>query len=366
MSHPTPLTIGVSLTAALAALLTTAPQPAVAQQAETFRLGGDAVAIYNLAGEVRVRGGSGPEVAVTVRPGGAEASRLAIQMGRVDTYQRAFGSVMALRVVYPSETIVYRESGGDTEIRVRENGTFFGYSEAPGYREGDRVRIRSSGSGVEAHADLEVSVPEGRSVFIALAVGEVRIENVAGRLTVDVASANVHADGGRGDFVLDTGSGDVTVTEHEGDLICDTGSGNVTLTTVSGNELNFDTGSGDVTGHSIRGTTILADTGSGDVELRGIRADRITADTGSGDVTLEFVTGPRDILVDVGSGDVRLKLPESYSAQVEIDTGSGDISTDIPIEVTEISEDQLVGRIRDGSGRLRIDTGSGDVRIEQG
>jgi hypothetical protein len=347
MSHPTPLRIGVSLTAALAALLTTAPQPAVAQQAETFRLGGDAVAIYNLAGEVRVRGGSGPEVAVTVRPGGAEASRLAIQTGRVDTYQRAFDSVMALRVVYPSETIVYRESGGDTEIRVRENGTFFGYSEAPGYREGDRVRIRSSGSGVEAHADLEVSVPEGRSVFIALAVGEGRIENVAGSLTVDVASANVHADGGRGDFVLDTGSGDVTVTEHEGDLICDTGSGNVTLTTVSGNELNFDTGSGDVTGHSIRGTTIRVD-------------------TGSGDVTLEFVTGPRDILVDVGSGDVRLKLPDSYSAHVEIDTGSGDISTDIPIEVTEISEDQLVGRIRDGSGRLQIDTGSGDVRIEQG
>ncbi len=43
---------------------------ATAQQAETFRLQGDAVAIYNLAGKVQVRGGSGSDVVVTVRRGG--------------------------------------------------------------------------------------------------------------------------------------------------------------------------------------------------------------------------------------------------------------------------------------------------------
>lgn len=347
--------------AALAALacLVAVPATASAQQAEIFRLPGESVAIYNLAGKVQVRGGSGSEVAVTVRRGGPDAARLEVQTGRVDTGQEGFGSVTALRVVYPGETVVYGEGGGSSEIRVRDDGTFFGSSDA-----GKRIRIRGSGSGVKAHADLEITVPAGRAVLVALAVGDVRVENVEGRLYVDVASANVSTTSTRGDFTLDTGSGDVTVDGHEGDLVCDTGSGDVTLSAVSGGELTFDTGSGDVIGRGVSGTRVLADTGSGDVELMELRADGISADTGSGNVTLAFAATPGDVNVDVGSGDVRLSFPSGYGAEVEVDTGSGDISTDLPIQVTTVSDDELVGTIGDGSGRLVIDTGSGDVRLE--
>jgi len=346
---------------ALAALacLVTLPTAASAQQGETFRLPGDEVAVYNLAGKVQVRGGSGSDVSVTVRLGGADANRLEVKTGDVNTHQDGFGRVTALRVVYPMETIVYGDGSGSSEIRVRDDGTFFGDSD-----DGKRIRIRDSGSGVKAHADLEIAVPNGRAVLIALAVGEVRVENVQGRLYVDVASANVSTRGTRGDFVLDTGSGDVSVEGHEGDLVADTGSGDVDLEDVRGAELTFDTGSGDVTGNGIGGQRILADTGSGNVELTALTAENLTADTGSGNVTLRFDASPSDVLVDVGSGDVRIQVPSGYGARVEVDTGSGDIATDLPIQVTEISEDELVGTIGDGSGRLRIDTGSGDVKLE--
>ena len=333
------------------------------QEAETFRLPGDAVAVYNLAGKVQVRGGTGSEVAVTVHLRGSDAGRLAVQTGRIDTNQDGFGAVASLRVIYPQETIVYADGTGNTEIRVRSDGTFFGGYEE-GRDEGRKVRIRDSGSGVRASADLDIAVPDGRALFLALAVGEVRVENVNGRLYVDVASADIASSGGKGDFVFDTGSGDVEVVDHAGGLVCDTGSGDVRIDSVQGGELTFDTGSGNVTGGSIGANRLIADTGSGDVELRGLRVDRLTADTGSGDVDLDFVVSPADVLIDVGSGDVRIRVPDGFGASVEVDTGSGGINTGLPIQVLEIDEDRLRGTIGDGSGRLRIDTGSGDVRIE--
>lgn len=340
-----------------------APGALLGQQAETFRLPGDAVAVYNLAGKVQVRSGSGSDVAVTVHRRGPDAGRLAVQTGRVDTHQKGFGAVASLRVLYPQETLVYTDGTGSTEVRVRSDGTFFGdYDEER--EEGRKVRIRNSGSGVKAHADLEIAVPDGRALLLALATGEVLVENVNGRLRVDVASADIASSGGNGDFVFDTGSGDVEVVDHAGGLVCDTGSGDVRIDNVQGEDLSFDTGSGNVTGSGIRADRLIADTGSGDVEIEGLRADRVTADTGSGDVDLEFVVSPGDVLVDVGSGDVRIRVPDSFGATVEVDTGSGGIHTGLPIQVLEIDEDRLRGTIGDGSGRLRIDTGSGDVRIE--
>ena len=214
------------------------PGAAIAQQAETFRLQGNEVAIYNLAGKVQVKGGSGSDVAVSVRRGGSDAGRLAVQTGNVDTRQKGFGTGNSLRVVYPQETIVYPEGNGSSEIRVRDDGTFFGDSDG-----GKKIKIRDSGSGVKAHADLEITVPNGRSVLVALAVGEVRVDNVNGRLYVDVASADIWSSGGNGEFVFDTGSGDVEVKGHHGRVVCDPGSGDVHVDNVFGCELNFDSGS---------------------------------------------------------------------------------------------------------------------------
>ena len=333
-----------------ASALTTSP--AAAQ--DTFELAGDAAAIWNLAGSVSISGG-GSVVTVAVRRGGSGADRLEMQTGPIDL-DEGIGRVSSLRVVYPGDEIKYA-GGGNDEARVRDDGTF---NRGNG---GRKVKIRSSGGGLDAHADLDVRVPSGSRVLVYLAVGQVEVTNVDGDLTVDVGSADIRASGTRGSLVLDTGSGDIKLDGARGDVVLDTGSGDVEVTGVSEGELLVDTGSGDVTGGDISAASLNVDTGSGDVDLRSLSAPDVLVDTGSGEVTLAFDAGPADLSVDTGSGDVSLTLPAAWTGEIELDTSSGDIHSDFKVMVEEMDDDYLRGRIGEGGGSLAVDTGSGDIRL---
>lgn len=325
-----------------------------AQGQESFELAGDAAAIWNLAGSVSITGG-GSAVTVAVRRGGSDGARLAMQTGPIDL-RGDVGRVSSLRVVYPGDEIRYADAG-DTEVQVRDDGTFY---RGDG---GRKVKIRSSGNGLDAYADMDVRVPAGRTVLVYLAVGAVEVSNVDGNLTVDVGSADIRATSTRGSLALDTGSGDITLDDARGDVVLDTGSGDVDVRGVSEGELLVDTGSGDVSGGRIAVSSLSVDTGSGDVTLDEVRAPEVMVDTGSGEVSLTFDTGPAEVSVDTGSGDVELTLPSSWTGAVEFDTASGDIHTDFRVTVEEMDDDYLRGRIGEGGGSLEVDTGSGDIRL---
>ena len=84
------------------------------------------------------------------------------------------------------------------------------------HNRGGRVRITGSGSGLEAYADLVISVPEGKSVNVYLGVGDITASNVKGDLRLDTSSGRVDVTGTKGDLSVDTGSGDVKVTGASG------------------------------------------------------------------------------------------------------------------------------------------------------
>src|SRR5580765_7380069 len=84
---------------ALGAIVASIPSAATGQ-AEHRSLSGERVAVYNLAGRVRVQAATGSQVTVDVTRGGRDASKLKIETGDV----RGWAS---LRVVYPSDRIVY-------------------------------------------------------------------------------------------------------------------------------------------------------------------------------------------------------------------------------------------------------------------
>ncbi len=60
---------------------------------------------------------------------------------------------------------------------------------------------------------------------------------------------------------------------------------------------------------------------------------------------------------------MRLVVPPTQGAELEIDTGSGGIDVDLPAENVQVRRSHYEGRIGDGRGRIRIDTGSGGVRV---
>jgi hypothetical protein len=338
---------------ALTALLTFA-HPALAQTPERHSIPGSTVAVYNLAGSVTIERGTGASVVVEVTRGGRDAAQLQIERAEVGGHQ-------ALVVRYPDDDVVYDgPGGGSTQMSVRSDGTFGGDR---GDR-GDRIRIRRSGSGTRAHADLRILVPAGHDLEVNLGVGDVSASDVEGGLLIDVHSAAVRTSNTKGRLNIDTGSGRVVVNNAEGDdILIDTGSGSVEINGIRTSDLSVDTGSGRVTGSGIVATKLLVDTGSGAIALSDVSASDIELDTGSSGVALDLLTQIERLVIDTGSGAVRLVVPANLSASVEIDTGSGGIDIDLPVNVSSHGRNSLSGTLGSGSGRIEIDTGSGGVTI---
>ncbi len=341
--------------AALAALLFPA---SVLAQTERITLAGPEVGIYNLVGTLKVEGGGGADVVVEVTRAGRDAQRLTIQRG--DVRGRP-----ALRILYPEDRIVYERDGqynGRSTFNVSDDGTF-GDGDQHGWSRGRRIEVRSSGDGLEAHADLRVIVPKGKTVFLRHGTGETTIDNVDGRLNVSVAASRVRASHVRGTMSLDTGSGGVEVTDMTGDLNLDTGSGGATLDGVRGGKLNMDIGSGSLRGRALDVSELVADVGSGGIRLSDVKTPRLHLETGSGGSDVELLGPVEDVQVEAGSGGVTLRLPANLGATVDIETGSGGIDTDFEVKVQRMERHALRGTVGDGRARVRIEAGSGTVRL---
>jgi hypothetical protein len=327
--------------------------PSLIGAQETHRVSGAEVAVYNLAGHVEVVAGTGSDVVVRVTRGGADASRLQVEVGTVRGRQ-------ALRVIYPDDQVVYPEMGrgSRTNLRVRDDGTWSG--DGP---RGDQVEIRGSGSGMEAWADLVVEVPAGKDFSLYLATGESEVRGVSGDVLVDTGSGSVDARDVTGSLDVDTGSGSIDVTGVRGNLMVDTGSGSVTIEDVAGDDINVDTGSGGVRGRGLESASLNVDTGSGSIELDEVMATDVVLDTGSGEVVLVLLADVDVLDVDTGSGSVTVHAPADLGGELDIETGSGGIELDFPAELSVMKRNEVSGTLGDGRGRIRIDTGSGGVRL---
>jgi lia operon protein LiaG len=329
----------------------------LAQSGERHTLRGENVAVYNLAGRVRMVATSGRDVEVEVARDGRDGRDLRVAKGTIDVRE-------TLRILYPDDEIVYPAlgRGSRTTLNVRRDGTFGGGG--GGFFSNDRVDIRGSGSGAEAWADLTIGVPRGQSLALYLAVGSATVTNVDGDLRIDVSSASVSTESTRGRLSVDVGSGGVRVTNAQGDVDLDTGSGSVELTGIRGDRLVVDAGSGGITGRDIDVPTISLDLGSGRTRLSGVRTRDMEVDAGSGGVELELLSDVDRLNLDTGSGTVTLRLPSTLGATLDIETGSGGIDAQIPITVVgRQSRSHLTGRIGDGRGTITIDSGSGGIRL---
>ena len=338
------------------------PASLPAQQVERYTISGDEVAIYNLAGEVRLEPGGGPGVTAEVTRGGADAAKLKVAQSEVRGHR-------SLRIIYPGDRIQYGRlsDGSSTQLRVREDGTFsdngHDHDERRREEDGRRVTIAGGGGGLAAHADLRLIVPRGKQVALYLAVGKVNVVNVEGDLELDVAAASVTTSNTRGELKIEVGSGTVSVTQSRGDLSVDTGSGAVSVSDVRGESVSIETGSGEVTTRDVRTSQLSVETGSGDIRATNLIAGQVSLETGSGAVTADVSGEVWNVSVETGSGDITLRVPPTLGAEVDIETSSGEIETDFEVAVTRHARDHLTGRIGDGRGKIDIETGSGGIKL---
>lgn len=335
---------------------------ALAAQSSTYTLAGNAVAIYNLVGQATIQGGSGSAVTVEFTPVGADGKQLKAETTEVHGRP-------ALVVQYPGDHIVYPAlgRGSNSNFSIREDGTWGSYGDDEDRRwrrsDGRRITVRGDGDGLEAAANLKITVPAGKRVAVFVGVGLVDVSNVDGDLRVDVASADIRARETRGTLNLDTGSGDIKLDRASGTVSLDTGSGEVLVNGMTSGTLDIDTGSGSVALSEVAVDDLKVDTGSGDVELTNVSSSRLDIDTGSGGIRASLRNSPSTMVVETGSGDVTLRLPESLDATLDLDTGSGDLTVDFPLQLIKKSEGNIRGRIGEGKGRISVETGSGDISL---
>jgi lia operon protein LiaG len=340
------------LSPALIALMAVAGSgiDATAQELERRTLRGSSVEIQNAVGEIRVEPGSGSDVVVEVRRGGAQRSSIGIE-----TDSRRGTEI--LRVVYPDDRLVYPRlrSGSRSSFNLGDDDDWGGR----------RYEVRGSGSGTEAWADLRILVPAGKTVRVRLGVGEARVANVDASLHVSTSAGRIDASDTRGQLRLSSGSGSIEARNGQGDIQLTTGSGSINARQLRGGSVGIRTGSGGVTASGIEAPRVTAGTGSGSMRLGGIRSERVTASTGSGSVNLEMLSQFDDLRVNTGSGSVTVAVPEQLGATVELRTGSGGIHTDFPVTVTRTQRNHISGTIGDGRAHIRVTTGSGGVRLQR-
>jgi lia operon protein LiaG len=340
--------------AAGAAALAVMAAPAMVDAQERYAIGGDHVAIYNIAGEIDIVGIPGGQVTVDVARGGRDAPELRVEVGPLDGRH-------TLRVIYPDTRIVYPgvRWRGSTQWNVRADGTWGGQDRG----RGDQVRVSSSGSGLEAYADLRIGVPQGQRVDLYLGVGRVVAENVNGRVRIETSGARVEARRGAGDLVVQTGSGRVQIDGMDGTLVVHTGSGRVDLTDATGDSVVVRTGSGRVTADGLFTGRANIRTGSGGVRVRRSAARSALFQTGSGSVSAELMDPVDELRVRTGSGSVTLDLARGLDAAVGLGTGSGRMTVDLPMRITRQARRELRGVVGEGRGSIQVNTGSGSIRI---
>jgi hypothetical protein len=368
-SEDRPMTRSLVSVAALACAILTPPlagraHGAAPQAIEPGRhvLEGPEVAIYNIAGEMRIVSGTGSSVVVEVDAQGRDARRLTVE-------ERTENGIRVLRVVYPEDRIVYPQDGyGPDDISSTSYGD-------------RRIRVRGKGPGLEAHADIRVLVPRGKRVHAHLMVGRgfitdvsgeisfegasstLQAEKVSGALVVDVGSGDIHVSRSSARIATDTGSGNVTITEIDGNISADSGSGNVSLKRVGAEKIALDAGSGSITGSEIQTTTLSADCGSGEIDLSDTAASELVLDAGSGSVHLRLTKNVDKLAIEAGSGSVRVEAPSSLSARFRIECPKRQLHIDFPTEIQHGDDDVTVGTIGSGRGSIAIEAGSGSVHL---
>jgi lia operon protein LiaG len=344
---------------AIAALALVASSAAA--QTEHRTLSGSSIAIYDLVGHMQVEQGTGNDVTVEVTFAGHDAKKLSIEVGELRGRN-------TLRIRYPDDDIIYPDLGdwSNSEFRVNSDGTWGGSDDDDRGWGGHRVRIKGSGHGTEAWADIKILVPAGKDVAVYNGVGKLGATHVNADLRLSASSGRITVDGTKGNLIASAGSGGVEVHGASGDDVrISSGSGGVRATDVNGKHLRLSTGSGGVNASGLASDELNVSVGSGTLRMDDTRAPDVHLSAGSGGIHAGFASPVKSLDVSNGSGGVTVTLGGAVNASIDVSTGSGGIDSDFPITVNRMERHQLRGQIGDGSGHIRIRSGSGSVQLRK-
>jgi hypothetical protein len=193
--------------------------------------------------------------------------------------------------------------------------------------------INSTGRGWgrdrRARANFTIEVPSGVVV---------RVSSGNGDVSVDGATADVHAASGNGDVSVGSGAANVRASS---------GNGAVRVVSARG-PVNASSGNGRVTVSTAMGP-VEASTGNGNI-----------------DVSMASLRGRDDLEFSSGNGSITLTLPRDFSAVLDATTGNGGVDSQFPMRVQgRMSQNRVRATIGEGGRKLHVSTGNGTIRLRR-
>lgn len=246
--------------------------------------------------------------------------------------------------VFESETLrgtLIVRSGGD-EIRMSADAD---PDETPRLiRDGRTVRLQAR-RGSRDH-DVLLELPSWMPVAVRSRALDVSIAELEAGVRIEVLRGDVRIDGATGPVDVRTLDGEVEVRGTDGVMSVFTADGDVR-----------------VVGHRGR---LQVESTDGDLTLRDVEGEELSASALDGDVEFDgAVTGRRGSLeLSTHDGDVRVGLPASIQADVEVSTFHGGFSSEFAVQTRGFrAGEPLRFRIGDGGARITLRSFDGDVTL---
>jgi DUF4097 and DUF4098 domain-containing protein YvlB len=278
---------------------------------QTFRVGNTgSLHVNNLAGDIRVTGGSGGEIHV--------------------------------------ETVKHARGANEHDARQQLANVESSYQKV-----GNRLEIETSHmrSG-RAWVDYTISVPAGTTVELRSVSGDIRVNNVKGEVRAETVSGDLAAAGLARAVALKSVSGDVEATTISSDA-----------------ELTLSSVSGDVVARDVKGRSAAVGTVSGDVALAACSFSQAKVESVNGSIVYSGrLERSGRYEIKTHSGDITLGSNEGF--ELDASTFSGSLRSDVPL-VTRGGDANFdrgrgpgrwVKAVASGGGALvEIKTFSGDI-----
>jgi hypothetical protein len=285
---------------------------------------GGLIALGNIAGDVTVTRGGGPDVTIEI-----------VKTARGRTPDEA-------RELLKLVTVEVGERGGRADVRAH-------------YPTEDDRR-RNGWRNVNVSVAYTVTAPAASRVSVESISGNVKVADIKGDINANSISGDVRISGAGRIGTAKTISGTVEITETQAD-------GPVAGSSVSG----------DVIFRRVTARRMDAGSVSGNIRLDEVQCERVSAQTTSGSV---WFAGP---LARSGryelksfSGEVRLLLAGNTGFEVDANSFSGDVRTDLPLTTRGDTPPNrrgrrttLSGTYGDGAAVLDLTTFSGSIVISR-
>jgi DUF4097 and DUF4098 domain-containing protein YvlB len=199
-----------------------------------------------------------------------------------------------------------------------------------------RTHVLQKTTADQTRVDYEVSLPQDANVSIDSGIGQIRVENMQGNITVEADDANVD------------------------------------ITGVSNSAVQIQTVNGKVNLSNVKDSRLLVTSTGGNVQLTSVSGPKISVKTTTGNILFvgEFEGGGTYLLMS-HSGDVDVRLPSNASVDLSARSVKGAVENDFPFQKNlhpsfQTSEGRaFAGTSNSGASSVELRSFSGKIRVKK-